>query len=765
MCSCHLAPGQGGTPTAWHIPEVLARASRGTWLAFAGVLAVALAARLTTWQEVFTSRGVRLLVDTDPHYHVLRAERLLRGGDADVWFDPRLNHPAGANVLWPPGFDAMLAAAARLLHGDGPTRSDLEHVAVFVPVALGMLAVLLQMTFAWRWLGRGAALVAGLLAALLPIQVQYGALGVVDQHVAEQLGFCAAVLGVSLCATTRRSGPLLVALALAVGPWMWQGAILTAAFVVLAATVVFVVRADGNDAALGLLRRVAVGGAAGGALLSLSLLLWGPPAAFRSPGLNGLSWIHPVSTLAGSLGLAALAAFARARPGASRAQRALAGAGVGAAACGVVLAAMPSAVLHGVDSLRATDGWRRIITEFQPAFGSIGSFQEDLSWVFWAVGPVLVAPCLALGAFGRRWNRDAAARTGLVLLATGTVIFVGLFLARSRFVVYAVPFLVWWGALFVSDAIGRARLEPGRARRGAVAALCAIAFLVPCAHLVPTPFRSVLDERLIALLGWMRAQEDGARRGVLAPWTLGHAIQYYADAPVVVTPFGTDLGPEGMRRLAAFDYARTPAAAEQVLREADVGWVLLQADLGGVSDAFAFAPPGSVPLVADTRDYWGAGRLVAPTPAFRASPLGSLYANDGASPRVGATGGIPFLRLVYETSAPAPFKAFERVEGARVSIRGAAPFESTGVLVEVLTNGGRRVSWSSQVTADAEGRAILRVPYATGQNGASAGSMYVAAAGPRVKYFAVPEAAVRRGDPVDVDLAVTDPPATAPPGR
>jgi asparagine N-glycosylation enzyme membrane subunit Stt3 len=617
-------------------------------------------------------------------------------------------------------------------------------------VALGLAAVLVQLLFAARWLGASGGLVAGLLAALLPIQIQYGALGFVDQHVAEQLGFCLAVLGVARCATAGGRGPALVALAIAVGPWLWQGSILTAAFVVLAGAAALVLRPDGSDAAVGLARRVAAGCGAGAGALALSMLAFGPSAELRSPGLNGLSWVHPTAAAAGALALLALAAFARARPGAAVAERAAATAAAGVAGAALVVASSPSAVGHGLRSLRAVDPWLRTITEFQPVLGSIGSFREDVAWVFWAVGPVLLAPVLGLGAFRRRW-RAGGARTPLLILAAGTVTFVPLFLARSRFVVYAAPFLVWWGALVVSDAVERGRSRPPGARRWALAAVALVAFLVPSAHLSQTRYRSVVDEELVSLLAWIRGS-GGSRGGVLAPWTLGHAIQYYAGAPVVVSPFGTDVGPGGMRRVAAFYYAPTGVLAEQVLRDADVRWVLFAYGLDAVSDAFPFAPAGAVPVVAEQRDYWGRGRSVLPLPSFEAGIFGRIYANDGAPRQVGGDDGIPFLRLVHETSDAHPYKLFERVEGARVAVRGAEPFEPVAVYVELVTNQRRRLSWSARATAGADGVASLRVPYATGRNGACTATMYVAAAGARRQRFTVGEDAVATGAAVEVPL-------------
>lgn len=725
-------------------------------LAFAGLLVLALAARLVTWPQVFTPAGVRL-IDVDPHYHVLRAERILHGDTARTWFDPHLDYPAGAAVLWPPGFDALVAATAWLAHGADASRRELERVAVFVPVGLGAVTVALMALLAAATAGRATALYAGLLTAVLPMWVRWSVLGGVDQHVAEQLGLCLALLGLAWGATRPRLAAPLVGLALVIGPWVWQGAVLTAAFVVGAAAMVLVLRPEGMDRARHVVRSVASACAGAAAALAASMLLWGPPAGLPTTGLNGLSWVHPAVLAAGALGLAALCAVDRLRPASSPGARALASGAIGVLAGAAGFAAAPGAVLHGLASLRASDPWLRTITEFQPVFGSIGSFREDAEWLLWAVGPIVLAPALGVIAFRRAWSAAPERRTALAVLALGTLVFGLLFLLRSRFLAYAAPFLVGWAAVIVADGLASARESTGRRR--VVALACAAIFLLPVVRLGPaTRLATAVDEELIALLGRIRAREAPAPRAVLAPWPLGHAIAYYAGAPAIATPFGADVGPGGLQRLGAFLHAPTSEAAEQVLRAAGVGSVLLQADLGGISDAFAFAPPGSTPFVEEERDYWGDGRKVRTLPAFEASVLGALYVDDGGRGSSGRQ-GIPFLRLVDETDSTVPVKLFERVEGARITVRGVPPLEPAGVLVDVRTPGGREFTWACSALADAHGNVTLRVPYATGANGRSTASDYLAVARDRAVPFEVTDEAVRGGGAIDVVLAETAPTA------
>lgn len=726
--------------------------SHRAFAALAAVMLVGAAARLSTWDDVFTPRGVRLLGDTDSHYHVLRAERLLHGEPADVWFDRGLAHPEGAIIPWPPGFDALIAGTARALHGPSASRADVERVALFVPVAVSLLALLVQAVFALRWFGLAGAVAAGLLVALLPIHVGFGVLGRPDQHVAEGLVFCLAVAATVACARGGRLAPALLALALAAGPWLWHGSALILAFTALLAAAAFVVRPEGDERAAALLRGVASGAVAGGAALGLSVLAWGPPAELRSPGLNGLSLFHPAATVTAGAAAALLARLVRTRPGLRPAARVITVAGVGLAAAAAIFALFPGAVLHGWRSLRATDPWLGTITEFQPAFfGQTGSFRGDLRSLLWGTGPVLLAPVAGVAAFRRRWRAAPDRRTALLVLAIGTIAFVALFVARSRFRLYAGPFLTWWGGLLLADLIDRARRERP-AWYGALAGAAGLAMLAPAAVL-GTPSRQPVEERLVALLSWLRDYPPRSGGGVLAPWDLGHAVQYYAGRPAVVTPFGTDLGPRGMRDQAAFYYAPTPEAAEALLRDRQIGFVLLTHDLTYVERALPFAPEGSAPVISLSRDYFGAGPKLSTLPAFDVGLPGWLYDYDGVPLQVGRPGGFEAARLVYESSGPGPLKLFEVVAGARIEVSGAAPGVEVLAHVDVHTKEGRRFRWGTRARAGADGRATLRVPYATGPNGTSAASVYGVRAGVRAGSVAVPGAAVVSGAAVPVSLA------------
>jgi asparagine N-glycosylation enzyme membrane subunit Stt3 len=203
-----------------------------------------------------------------------------------------------------------------------------------------------------------------------------------------------------------------------------------------------------------------------------------------------------------------------------------------------------------------------------------------------------------------------------------------------------------------------------------------------------------MSRRTPATAGWL----DPARRpgyGVLGPWEIGHILQYVARRPTVVDNFGDDLGEAGFARARAYFASEEPAAS-RILDELEVRYVVAQRE-----------PP-----------------FLGPTPGER-SMFASLYYFDGSALEAGegsaAGPHVPALerhRLVYESSlqlaaapdAPAFYKVFEHVAGARVEGR-APPHARVEARLGLRTNRGRELVVRTLVRADAAGRYHLRLPY------------------------------------------------------
>jgi asparagine N-glycosylation enzyme membrane subunit Stt3 len=724
------------------------------------VFAAAAAARFATWHSVFTQRGVRFAGDADVLYHVFRAERLLRGEADAAWFDANIDFPNGAAILWPPGFDALLAGLTRVFAGPDAGRTSLEAVAAVTPVLLAFVSLGLLMLLAARLANGAAALVAGLVFAVLPVCVEFGTVGRPDHHVAELTVFLFAVL--ALMEAERKGGrgawPLALGMSLTVAPWVWQGSTLHLLFVAAATGGAWLLQPAGRDAALAAVRTARTAAFVAAPVLAGSILCLAPPGALSSTSLGGLSAFHPTALLAVGVISELLLRIGTSPSLASLPRRSAVLALTAAVGAIAVLTAAPDAVRHGLSYLVRGDPLLETIAECQPALlGNRSRIARDASWLAFGFGPALLSPAFAIPAARRLWSDRPQARHPLFVVATGAAIFLVLVLGRAvRFHLYLTPFLALLSGLSVGHLLQkegtRSSRDPGRF---GLAIAAVVALILPGAAAMARSYGSAADETTISVLHWMRDSGAGRTRSVAADWALGHAVQYYAGLPVLTTNFGTDVGDAGIRDSAAFLYAPSPEAAEAIVLRRRIGYVLLSGRLDPIADARAFAPPGAPELVQAFNDYWGDGRFLRTVPAYGQSIPGWLYEYDGVPLQEGRPAGLAFLRLVMETSGSDPLKVFEAVKGATLEVSGAQPGASIAAHVDVVTNQGRTFHWWTPAWADTNGNAVVRLPYSTGMNGSSVGSAYRLRVARAIQELTVSEHHVLSGDVIHVDVSGT----------
>jgi hypothetical protein len=273
----------------------------------------------------------------------------------------------------------------------------------------------------------------------------------------------------------------------------------------------------------------------------------------------------------------------------------------------------------------------------------------------------------------------------------------------------------------------------------------------------------VADQRSFrALYDWIGARTPPGA-AVLAAWELGHALEWVAGRPTVATNFGSYVGAEGYLAPWRFFLEEDPAAAEALLVERDVRHVLV---LGRFSNDlevmltllrpderhdFRAVPPGGPPT---------------PTPRwFRTMAARLMLTGKVGDPRAGALTGdsLGFARLVHVS--PEPLRTpmaiphtggevpagwiWERVPGAVLTGRGA-PGERLEVRFDVeYPSTERKLLWSAGATADDQGLARVRVPYASdAPNGDALVGPVHWSLGPRAGTVEVPTEAVLAGGEV-----------------
>jgi asparagine N-glycosylation enzyme membrane subunit Stt3 len=723
-----MRPAPSAPPSPLEPAEPEPRRARRARLAVLPLLlacAAAALARLASWRQVFASDGVRMLFDSDPNYHLLQAARALANGLTPAWFDPGLSWPNGASVLWPPLWDLAIAGAARAVYGASPTMAQLERTGAILPVVVGVATVPIVASLSRRLLGRETPpWVAALLFALLGSNVVITVLGRPDQHAAEIL-LHAALMALFAAAATAASGRAVAmaggGIALGLAFWNWQGSALDLLVPCLCAALAHLVldrRAASRVAA-------ALAGVAGaGALvLAASIAAWGPAGALRRGGIAGITGL-PVAVAAGAAVFGAgLALAARLSPEARRARRAgeVALAAAVAAVAGLGWSSeIRTGILHGLTALGAANPWFETISEYRPVlFSCEGRLADDLLDLLQTWGLVLPVAALALPSLARRWR--GGARAPVLVLSVWAAVFLVLALLRRRLGAYlCIP-----AALLAADGLVRVVRRADVHGRWRPTALAAGALLLtfPCLLALRGPMPHSPQEHLDAAR-WLRTQPlRKGQEGVLTPWELGHVVLYYARRPVVVSPFGTDLGLEAMAFASAVRLAKDPARAEELLLGRRVGYLVLENPAFDVLLDERLAPPGT-PRYATLR----CGLLDPPMnhigPDFDDVAAARLFYYDGLTRE---RPGPPFtrLRLVWETPAigtPSPplasLKIYEVVPGAGVLVTGARPGSDLRVEARIRTDSGRAFTWSAGTRTPPDGTVLFRVPYASGPNGA-----------------------------------------------
>lgn len=752
------------------------RGAWGTWPRVALLLVFGLAAFIRLWDTplVFTDAGIRLTEDSDPHYHVLRAERWLRGDPGAPWRDPSMNWPHGADLPWPPLFDVVVAGTGRLIGGPEPTRAHLEAAAAVLPVFFGLLAVLLAAAVAATLLGRRDAWIAALAVAALPISAEYGRIGRGDQHGAE-LVLSLALLLLFLRAVLIGSGRSVrfaqaaLAVVVALAFWTWQGSaisLLVPSLFTGCAHVLWPGRTETRRAARALL--VGVGG--GSALLTVTISLLGPPGALGRTGVNGIGGLH-AAIAAGAAGFGGLLlVIERLRSGAGPARRMVEVALAAAVPAVLALGFSPGlrdGAVRGLDALLASNAWYESISEFEPFLGAgREGLPAELFVLMVAFGLFLPALALAVPACATRWRERPEARPALLavgVLVTTTVLMallrrrLGLYAAAPLGVAASLAFP--WAGEWLAVRIPAG--WPARLRSPSLltASLAVLATSPTMEHHRQPP--SVVPEPWIQGLTWLgRQPPPPGREAVAGQWELGHLIQFYAGKPVLASPFGVEGGAGALEDWAGILLASDEAVAVRALRARRVGFLVLYDPASEIASLQSMATSGSVPPVRFTRSRWSGAEAV-PTDGYWSLVSTRLFLSEGQPPE-GETGrSLGSFRLLWQSPGTpgddGHLRIFGVVEGARLVVEGARP--GAGVRAAVrLTRDGASGVWASSAGTTGKGFATLRLPYATGVNGTIHAGEWAVSDGARAVVVSIAEEDVRLGREVRVHLGSREPP-------
>lgn len=697
-----------------------------TAVGIAGLALLTLGVRATNLAQVFREPGQVILRTADSSYHARRALYGFVNFPALLTFDPYMAFPDGAEVPMPPLYTWSLSGVARLF---GHEESVFERVAAWWSPWMAALTVLPVFAIgrvagcavlgarAGPAGGAGVGLLAAFLFALLPASSRSSDLGDVDHHAAVALlGACQLAASLALLrahsAAARARAALGLALVLGALLLSWSGSLLFVG--VGGASLLLAALFDPRRSVLFAVALAQLGGAA---LAAPWLLAAGPPAAGAFTTTN-LSWFH-VLALVGVGSVAALLGLLGGRllalgPG----RRLLVAMGLAiavAGALGLVLPHVRDSLVDALAFLTRRDSWGARNLEQQPLLsdwgvpGRVPTLVIHFGWL----APLLplLPLVLLLGV------RDPAARAGSVCLAAWSAALTLLAFAQSRFCnelapVAAVGFAVClWAAaaplrrwqpllpLAAAALVGAALLWPGLEKthgRRLPATLHWLAGGGP-------PQKLGGEASLVLFARMVRAAtpetsgflEPGVRPEycILAKPSHGHTLIYEARRPTPANNFGPYLDREKYMRALRFLSAPSEREVVEIAQSVGARYVM------------TFARESANPYTFHDRlhgwDGVGPGRA-RPTERMRLVTEGPLHGDPlrSAFPSLWAP-----MRVI-------PYKLFELVRGAELEVQ-AEPGTRVLAQLDLTSPLGRAFQYRQEARVASDGRARLRVPYAT----------------------------------------------------
>jgi asparagine N-glycosylation enzyme membrane subunit Stt3 len=147
------------------------------------------------WATASFTGAEFLPAGNDSFYHARRILDAYENPSTFYEFDPRIHVPEGSWVTWPWLFDYLIARVLRVLMGFSEADNPVE-ILVYIPVFWSYVTVGLVIAICsalkMSWTSR---IIAGLVAALLPLNQALHGVGLVDHHFMEYTFVLLALLG------------------------------------------------------------------------------------------------------------------------------------------------------------------------------------------------------------------------------------------------------------------------------------------------------------------------------------------------------------------------------------------------------------------------------------------------------------------------------------------------------------------------------------------------------------------------------------------
>lgn len=525
---------------------------------------------IPSWSNVFTSGnvltsdGLRFQL-VDSWVHLRSIEHLALHFPHRLQHDPLAFFPGGAEVPWPPLFDAVVGALAWLLADGVPMSPGVEVIAALASPIFGAATVFVVYRLAFRLFdGKTAALAAVLLAVLPGPFFVFSSLGFADHHAFEIL--LATLLLAAVLEALDTGRPWKAGLTLGLYLLAWNGAALLVALLAVWAAFLIALRSD--RAAARVLARTVLSMFALAAVAVL--LFWSalPQAVLDLASLAGGSLLLVVALWVGRVPSRGLKAGALAL--------------LGSAALGGVWWLAPRIWSESLGRL-VPSGAELSVSEMRPLLlGLDGRFSLLPAWT--VLGPIFFLFLAAWAAFAVEVYRRPTADRSLLLAWSGALL--ALTLLQFRFAASLGPscaILVAWGAVCFVGAVEASAAAGGLRRTGRSAVAWAVVLLLAVYPSALMAYRQGAQDRgpgdgWWEALTWLREETpspgDPAQYGVLAWWDYGSLITYQARRAPMANGSGL-----GIRLVAEILTETDLARAEEKIAASGGRYVLVDDEL------------------------------------------------------------------------------------------------------------------------------------------------------------------------------------------
>ncbi|MCJ7443393.1 MAG: glycosyltransferase family 39 protein [Methanotrichaceae archaeon] len=716
------------------------------------------AIRILAGKNSLIANGV-LMNGYDEYYHMRRTLYTINHFPNVLWFDSYINYPNGFEITWPPLSD-LLSAAFSLVLGQQSQSAAEKVTAVFLPIFLGSLVVVLVYYLVRELFDGKRAILAAFLTAIAPYFVQKTMIGATDHHGLEVL--LALVSFFFLILALNRSEKMLVfsiasGITIACLAYTWFGAALYFGIMLIYAIIQMTL-----DLKHGLSSEET---------FKTIFIAYGVAAALLLPFWNA-AWMRLSFLALIAYIIALVISFAISRQLTKKKDNwiifliSLMAFGFAFLIISYLLADRPI-FLQVLELIRYSEyllGGQMVgmISEAEPLLSSpeilfSGKIFSNLGWILLFSLAGLFAVLLYMK------NIEESRKKGILLFLVLSISLLILTLGQIRFLYFSNIIMCILISNFFFQILSAAEKKGllNRERKNVVSFILLMVLILPFASEVfalsgETPpiagdWYETLNwiEANTNATSWFNDPSKTPEYSIMSWWDYGNWIIYQGRRPVVANNFQV-----GISDASKFFLSNNEENAIAVMNIKGSRYVLTDYDmLYGKLPAIATWAKDDPAAYLRVKDF-GSYIVAEPTEKLLGTTLAQLHFNDAAS--------MGHFRLIYESSGMIgknhPYnkvKLFEYVPGALIRIR-SGPDKEIGAILNLTSNQGRFFQYFN-VGKPVEGGYELRVPYSTGSRyQTQALNPYLIfssnSEGARIMNIEVSEDEILEGRTINVDL-------------